>query len=165
MYKSSLLLCTGGNPTVWCGTGSARLRWSFFFWLACFTHLYPYFLSYSCCFLVMFVYLRLIWMDRARAHLALPHLTSHHTLILNLLDGFHFFLSGGEERRCLFCLNQKNCLPLSSYKCLYFKIGYFIYLSQKNSMCCMLYMYQKDKKKGCFFPTQFHWHVLISSLK
>lgn len=97
----------------------------------------------------MFVYLRLIWMDRARAHLALPHWTSHHTFILNLLDGFHFFLSGGKTVSLLF--KSKKCLPLSSYKCLYFKIGYFIYLSQKNSMCCMLYMYQKDQKKKSFF--------------
>lgn len=117
--KSSLLLCmcTGGNVTQLV-VGLEVLVCSFFFfffWLAYFTlllfHLYLYILSYSCCFFVMFVYLRLIWMDRARAYLALPHQTSHHTFTLNLLDGFHFFfffLSGWEEERCIFCFKSKN---------------------------------------------------------
>lgn len=157
--KSSLLLCmcTGGNVTQFGAGLEVLVCWSL--QLACFIrllfHFYLYILSYSCCFFVMFVYLRLIWMDRARAHLALPHQTSHHTFTLNLLDGFCFVFSVWMRGRMVpLFVWIKKCLPLSSYMCLYFKIGYFIYLSKRNSVCCMLCVYQKDKKKKCIFPTQ-----------
>lgn len=87
--KSSLLfcfVCTGGNVTVWCGTGSTLFLpiflISMFYCLICIFYILPY----SCCFFVMFVYLRLIWTDRARAHLALPHQTSHHSHIVFTLN-------------------------------------------------------------------------------
>lgn len=132
------------------------------FWLACFTHLYPYILSYSCCFFVMFVYLRLIfgWIEREPI--------SHYLIELHITLSFWicwmgFTLSVWMRGRTVSLLfKSRNVFHWAVTSAYTFKIGYFIYLSQKNSLCCMLYMYQKDKKK-VFFPLLGVWHVSISS--
>lgn len=116
-------LCTGGNVIVWCGTGSTCVYWSV--WLACFIlllfHLYLFILSYSCCFFVMFVYLRLIWMDRASAHLALPHqnFTSHtccfHSEFIGRVSLFFCLHERKEGASSLEIKNVFHCAFMSAY--------------------------------------------------
>lgn len=112
--KSSLLfrcMCTGGNVTQF-GAGLEVLGFADLFWLACF-HLYLYTLPYSCCFFVMFVYLRLIWTDRARVHLALPHQTLQHKRCFHseLVDGFHFFSALMRRRVSSLWIKKKKSDP------------------------------------------------------
>lgn len=132
-----------------------------------FFKLYLYTLSYSCCFFVMFVYLRFIWTDRARAHLIITssHFVSHNVVFtLNLLDGFplFYFFACVDERKygasSSFKLKRKKKSTTRFHwagkRAPYSKIGYFIHvvLSQKQPLLYVyIYMYQKDKIIDTFF--------------
>lgn len=126
------------------------------FWLACFIlllfHLYLYILSYSCCFFVMFVYLRLIGqIERepiSRYLITLPHHTHRfHSKFFG--TGFFFFFCL-DEREVSASLNQDISpdstelfqVPKHLFSCLVLK---------KNLHIIYVITCIRKKKKRLFF--------------
>lgn len=126
----------------------------------------PYNRSYSCCFFVLFVYLRLIsgWTEREPS-LAFTSLNSTSHFILNLSDGFHSFCLD-ETKDGVFSVQIKKCLPLSSDKCLYFKKKNRLSFNhvRKTNVLYVIRVSERQKKKILFPTWSRTCHVSVTHL-